>query len=114
MSIRSYNAFLKAVRRKHGLTQKQAQKAYRGVSSRLNRPAKGVDAKKHPGITADEARKSARKRATSPKSGASKPKGKGRIIRSIGEWRRLYHADGGYSVKVVSSADYGRGRRGRR
>ena len=56
-SIRSYNAFLREARAQHGLSLKEARAAYRGVTERLGRPAKGVDVARHPRITKQEAQK---------------------------------------------------------
>src|SRR6516165_10669134 len=56
-AIRSYNAFLKEARAAHGLSLKEARAAYRNVSDRLGRPAKGVDVARHPRITKQESEK---------------------------------------------------------
>jgi hypothetical protein len=55
-NIRNYNAWLRAVRKEFGITQKQAQRAYRKASRRLNRPLRGVDVLRHPRITRDAAK----------------------------------------------------------
>ena len=48
--IRSYNAFLRATKSKHGITHKVAQQLYREVKRELGRNPKGVDATRHPRI----------------------------------------------------------------
>lgn len=111
MSIRNYNAFLREVRKKHGLTQKQAQAAYRKTATRLGRPAKGTDVKRHPRIVKESIRRR-RKPEGSRKEPGQRVR-KVRTINSISEWRRLRVDSGGDTVRVVSSADYGR-RRGRK
>ena len=54
MSIRNYNAFLKAARKAAsktgGLSLPAARKAYKKMSARVGRPLKGIDVKKHPRI----------------------------------------------------------------
>lgn len=50
MARRNYNAFLKAARRTGGLSLPAARKAYKKISERLGRPAKGNDVKQHPRI----------------------------------------------------------------
>lgn len=50
-SIRNYNAFLKAARKEHGITLGEARQAYRDVTAKLGRAARGVDVSRHPRIT---------------------------------------------------------------
>lgn len=50
MSIRNYNAFIKAARKKGGLSLPSARKVYHKVKARLGEPPKGTDVKKHPRI----------------------------------------------------------------
>lgn len=57
--VRSYWAFIKAVRAEHGLSLKEARATYKSVSERLGRPAKGVDVARHPRITKQEAERAA-------------------------------------------------------
>lgn len=57
MSIRNYNAFIKGVRARHGLSLAEARVAYRTTSERLNRPAKGVDVTRRPVIVKQEAKR---------------------------------------------------------
>jgi hypothetical protein len=56
-NIRSYNAFIKGARAKHGLSLAEARVLYRATSERLHRPAKGVDVSRHPRILAQEVKK---------------------------------------------------------
>ncbi len=109
MSTRSYQAFLKAVKKKHGITHKQAQKAYRRVSSRLNRPARGVDVRDHPRILRDSLNKKRRSVAKgSPKKGHKKTISVAKRIRTIEQWEDLYDDAVLFETEdVVSSADYG-------
>ena len=75
MSIRNYNAFLKAARRTGGLSLPAARIKYRKVSERLGRPAKGTDVRNHPRIFRDSLSKRERaKLATTAvrKAGLSK------------------------------------------
>ncbi len=65
MSIRNYNAFLKAARkaskRTGGLSLPAARKVYKTMAARLGRPLKGTDVRKHPRIFGESER--TRKRA---------------------------------------------------
>lgn len=119
MSIRNYNAFLKAVKKKHGTTHKQAQSAYRRLSKKIGRPAKGVDVSKHPRLT--RAALQGRKRGTVSRGGrvtrASEKPSRLRRITSIADWTAAIRSGQFGPVEtqlVVSSADYGRGKKGRR
>lgn len=49
-SIRNYNAFIRAARKKADLTPGQAKTVYRQMSQKLGRPLTGTDIKKHPRI----------------------------------------------------------------
>lgn len=117
MSIRNYNAFLREVKRKHGITHKQAQRAYRKVSLRMGRPAIGRDVSRHPRITADSIRKTKARKGVKKVPGDAGQKGL-RTIRTIAEWERLFKFFHGATFKderIVSSADYGTSKkRGRR
>lgn len=52
MSLRNYNAWIRAARKASektgGLSLPAARKAYRKMSAKLDRPLKGVDVKNHP------------------------------------------------------------------
>ena len=50
MARRNYNAFIKAARKTGGLSLPAARKAYKQITERLGRPAKGIDVSKHPRI----------------------------------------------------------------
>lgn|SRR5574337_1481632 len=55
--IRSYNAFLRGAKRAYGLDHKQAQQMYRNMRDRMGRPLSGTDLKRHPRISAQEAKR---------------------------------------------------------
>jgi hypothetical protein len=57
--IRAYNGFLKAIKAARGISHKEAQQAYRGISERLGRAPKAKDVSAHPRITREEAKKAA-------------------------------------------------------
>src|SRR5437667_459879 len=113
MSIRNYNAFLREVKKKHGVSQRKAQEVYRRTRDRLGRSAKGTDVKKHPRIVTEAVKdRRSGNRGKAKGSGKHVKPNRG-IIRSIAEWRQVRLDSGGETVQVVSSADYGR-KRGRR
>lgn len=127
MSIRSYNAFLKAAKARGGLSHKQAQAAYRVMSARIGRSLKGVDVKRHPRIFSESSGK-ARHGAGRRKSPGEKPArvpatkpspAPSKVLKRIGtlaEWERSFNRFHGpfQTLIIVSSADYGRGKRGRK
>lgn len=59
---KSYQAFLRVAKRKYELPHAKAQKLYRDLSKRLDKPAKAADLKKHPRISKQEADKASRSR----------------------------------------------------
>lgn len=67
-SIRNYNAFIKEARAQHGLSLREARAAYKGVTERLGRPARGVDVGRHPRITKQEAQKASKQIAREDRS----------------------------------------------
>lgn len=54
-----YNAFLGAIKAARGITHREAQQAYRGLSARLGRAPKAADVTAHPRIVKAEATKAA-------------------------------------------------------
>lgn len=108
MSIRNYNAFLKAARRTGGLSLPAARKSYRKMAARLDRAPKGIDVKRHPRIFRDSlskrelvniprkavrraglATKAARpKRAVSRKPEPAIERKRERVIRTLAQWER--------------------------
>jgi len=101
VSIKNYNAFLRAARRTGGLSLPAARKVYRKVSKRLGRSAKGIDVRNHPRIFRDALSK--RERANLPskkvrRTGLEKPSapkkpvvpGGPRIILTIEEFESLH------------------------
>jgi hypothetical protein len=57
--IRAYNAFIRAIKGAQGISHKEAQQAYRGISERLGRAPKAKDVAAHPRITWDAAKAAA-------------------------------------------------------
>jgi hypothetical protein len=96
LSIRNYNAWLRAVRKEFGITQKQAQAAYRRASKRSGRSLLGVDVLRHPRITKDAVKrrggpvptprtvKQPRKKGATSSTPTRRPPSK--TIRSIRDW----------------------------
>ena len=50
-SIRNYNAYLRDVRHKHGLSLNAARESYRQLRVLVNRPVRANDIVKHPRLT---------------------------------------------------------------
>lgn len=95
-SIRSYNAVLREFKRS-GLTHSQAQKAYATLAGRLNRPAFGVDVKRHPRISKQAAqaatrptRKTTRKTTTKPTRKPARKVEKKTEVSSLPLWQSKY------------------------
>ena len=118
-SIRNYNAFIRAARKKADLTQGQAKTVYRQMSAKLGRPLSGTDVKKHPRIfkgseriATGAARKVARLtpgEKTVVRSGKGGPSGG--TVGSLKQWDRFldqidYDFNMGYD-EYESSADHG-------
>ena len=60
MSQRSYQAFIKAIRKRHGgLSLPAARKAAKVAAVRLGRPVRGIDVKQHPRIVKEAVPKAA-------------------------------------------------------
>ena len=116
LSIRSYNAFLKAAKARGGLSHKQAQAAYRVMRARIGRSLKGVDVKRHPRIFSESSGKArrggGRKRPGEKpsKAPAAKPTPTKVLkrISSLAEWERSFNRFHGpfQTLIIVSSADY--------
>ncbi len=62
-SIRNYNAFLRSAKSKYGLNQNQARQMYSNMKERVGRPLYGSDLKRHPKISAQEAKRAPRSEA---------------------------------------------------
>jgi hypothetical protein len=126
VSIRNYNAFLRAARRTGGLSLPVARKAYRKVSARLNRPAKGIDVRNHPRIFRDALSKRERaKLAATPvrKAGLAKraaprkpivsrkpepavERKRQRVIKTLNEWQRELDLMLEEDAEYASTAQY--------
>lgn len=89
---KSYQAFLRAAKKKYDLPHAKAQKLYRSLSERLDKPARANDIKVHPRISKQEAERAARSRPrkkkiigrpAAPAAPISPPK---KRISSLSEW----------------------------
>jgi hypothetical protein len=47
VSVRKYHAFVRGIKKSHGLTQREAQHAYRAVKEKLGKSPGAVDIKRH-------------------------------------------------------------------
>lgn len=118
-SIRNYNAFIRAARKKSDLTRGQARNVYRQMSQHLGRKLQGVDVAKHPRIFKKSERVATgaahsisrvtsreKTRVASGKGGSS-----GGTVGSLRQWEnriRDYDSFADYDYdEYESSADYG-------
>ena len=116
-SIRNYNAFIRAARKKSDLTQGQARNVYRQMSQHLGRKLNGVDVAKHPRIfkkserVATGAASNLNRVTPGEKPNVRSARGSSgekrlRTLRDFGKWAEDMDFDSGYD-EYESSADYG-------
>lgn len=124
-SIKNYNAFVREVKAVHGISHKEAQKAYASMRDRVGRPVYGSDVKRHPHIAKQEAEKAhriatrekraiARARAVGPVPDRAGPAGGGpgapgpRVLGSIAAYEDVYEPDIEYDLfEYDASGSYG-------
>jgi hypothetical protein len=109
VSIRNYNAWIKAARKAAdktgGLSLPAARKAYRKMAGRVGRPLKGVDVKKHPrifkeSIPVKSGGKRPIKRATPVREAMPKKSGGRKLQSSSGKNRAIGGAVGATSRRA--------------